>query len=118
MNQFVIMGAMVGAAFLGAVGQVMLRMASDRSFMPLSSLIQNWPLYVFGMVYGVAVLINIWAYKAGGKIAVIYPIIALSYIFASLMAWRFFGEQISPVMWVGTAVIVLGVGLIGWGASV
>jgi len=117
MNQLVIMGSMVVAAFLGAVGQLMLRLASDKLFFPVSALLRNWPLYIFGMVYGAAVLINIWAYKAGGKVAVIYPIIALSYIFASLMAWKFFGEQISPVMWAGTVVIILGVGLIGWGST-
>jgi len=105
------------ASALGAVGQLMLRLASTKAFMPLSALVQNWPLYIFGATYGLAVLINIWAYKVGGKIAIVYPMIALSYIFASFMAWKFFGEQISPIVWVGTVVIVLGVALIGWGAT-
>lgn len=117
MNQLAIMGFMAVAAFLGAIGQLMLRLASERSF-ALPVLFQNWPLYIFGVVYGLAVIINIWAYKVGGKIAVIYPVIALSYIFASLMAWRFFGEQVSLLVWVGTVVIVVGVGMIGYGATV
>jgi drug/metabolite transporter (DMT)-like permease len=117
MNQLVIMACMGFAAFLGAIGQLMLRLASDKAFFPIAVLLKNWPLYIFALTYGLAVIINIWAYKVGGKIAIIYPMIALSYIFASLMAWKFFGEQVSPIVWAGTIVIVLGVAMIGYGAT-
>jgi drug/metabolite transporter (DMT)-like permease len=118
MNQLIVMGAMAGAAFLGAIGQIMLRLASDKFRLSVSGLLANWPLYIFVATYGVAVLINIWAYKAGGKVAVIYPVIALSYIFAALIAWKFLGEPMTAWTWAGSIVIVAGVGMIGYGVTV
>lgn len=117
MNQIPLMGAMAFAAFLGAIGQIMLKLASEKS-LAIKQILLNWPLYVFVATYGLAVLINIWAYKVGGKTSIIYPTIALSYIFASMIAMIWFGEKINTVVWIGTVVIVLGVGIIGYGSTV
>jgi len=115
MKQSILMGVMVVAAACGAIGQIMLRLASEKA-MTIKSILTNGPLYYFVLTYGVAVCINIWVYRAGGKVAIIYPVIALSYIFAALLAWRYFGETISAWTWAGTACILIGVGLIGYGA--
>lgn len=119
MKQVGVMGVMVVASLLGAVGQIMLRLASrDVGLVSVRGVLSSWPLYVFGVSYGVAVVLNIWAYRVGGKVAVIYPVIALSYVFASLLAWWVFGEEVGVLVGVGMVVIVVGVVLIGVGASV
>lgn len=117
MNVLVLMLAMGFAAFLGAVGQLMLKLGSDSAgSMTVRTLLTTGYFYVFALTYGVAVLINIWAYQQGGKMSIIYPMISLSYIFAALLAWKVLGESISPFTWVGTCVIVSGIAIIGYGA--
>lgn len=117
MNQLPIMAVMAFAAFLGAVGQIMLKLASDKALTSIKAILTNWPLYVFVLVYGAAVLINIWAYKVGGRTSIIYPTIALSYVFASFIAWKWLGESINGWVWFGTIIIIAGVGVIGYGST-
>ena len=114
---------MAAAAILGAGGQLMLKFASEIiNFSSIKqvihSTVMNPYLYGFAVLYGVAVLINIVAYKLGGKVAVIYPVIALSYIFAALGAWLFFGEQLNIYIIIGSIIIILGVATIGYGTTV
>lgn len=110
---------MIIAALTGSIGQIMLKLASEKfNLNNISGTLTNWPLYFFAMTYGIAVLINIWAYKAGGKVAIIYPVIALSYIFAALLAWKFLGEPITGWTIAGSLVIIFGVGLIGYGTTI
>ena len=113
--QYYLMGAMAFAALLGAFGQFFLNQASG-TFTFRTILTNHW-LYAFAFVYGIAVIINILAYKAGGKMSIIYPVISLSYVFAALISWRLLGEHISAWTWIGTITIVLGVSLIGIGAA-
>jgi len=117
MNQLVIMGAMVVAAFFGACGQIMLNKGSKILELSLLALITNWYLWGFAFFYGLGVIINIAGYKFGGKVSVIYPVISLSYIFAAFLAWKFLGESINSWTWGGTVIIMLGVAVIGFGAT-
>jgi undecaprenyl phosphate-alpha-L-ara4N flippase subunit ArnE len=105
--------AMVVASALGAGGQIMLSKLSGVPFRLMPFSLFAWG---FATCYGVAVLINIWAYKAGLKPSIGYPIIALSYVFILLFSWYFFKESISGWSIAGVGFIVLGVSLIGWGA--
>lgn len=119
MNQLWLMGGMVVAAALGAIGQLMLKYASERFNLHdlIISTLTNWPLYIFVFTYGVAVLINIIAYRLGGKLSVIYPVISLSYIFAALLAWRYLGEPFNGWTLAGCIGIVASVGFIGYGVQ-
>lgn len=119
MNQVVLMGMMVVAAGLGATGQLMLKYASARFDVHdlFMSALTNWPLYVFVLTYGVAVLINIAAYRFGGKLSVIYPVISLSYIMAAILAWRYLGEPFNYWTLAGCIGIVASVSLIGYGVQ-
>lgn len=38
-----------------------------------------------------------------------YPMVSMGYIITILMSWKFLGEHISPVRWMGVVVICLGV---------
>lgn len=105
--------AMVFAALLGATGQIVLKLGTNQQ-----EFIKMLPyLGGFAVLYGIAVLINIWVYRAGGKVSVLYPVISLSYIFAAILAWRFLKEPISGYTLAGTLVIVAGIALIGLGSK-
>ena len=115
MNQLYLMLAMGFAAILGAGGQIFLKKATDvMQFTPVA-LATNWYLWGFALLYGVGVIINIGAYKLGGKVQLLYPMISLSYICAAFFAWKFLGETVGGWTWIGTTVIILGVSLIGYG---
>lgn len=105
--------AMVFAAALGAAGQIFLKKASADMGIQM---FMHLPIYGFIATYGLAVIINVLVYRFGAKVSVAYPIISLSYVFAALLAWRFLGEQISPTTIIGICTIVIGIGLVGWGA--
>lgn len=106
--------AMAVAAVLGATGQIAMKYGTNQP-----TLMKMIPyLALFATLYGVAVLINIWAYRAGGKVSILYPVISLSYIFAAFFAWKLLGESISSWTIAGTALIVIGVGIIGYGATI
>lgn len=112
MNVAVLILAMAFASLLGSIGQIFLKLGSGKS---LSGMVNY--LLMFAFLYGFAVLINLWAYRVGGKVSVLYPVISLSYIFAAFLAWKVLGESISTQTWVGTFLIVIGVCIIGWGAA-
>lgn len=114
MSQLIFVIAMAFAAVLGATGQLALKKVSD---VPLGLMPFSWYTWLFILTYGAAVMINLAVYKFGAKIALTYPIIALSYGFAAILAWKFLGEAISGWTIAGIITITLGVALIGWGAA-
>jgi drug/metabolite transporter (DMT)-like permease len=113
-NQLILIAAMAFAALMGSLGQLALKRLSG---IPVPLMMFSWFAWAFVATYGVAVIINLWVYRSGASVSVAYPIIATSYIWAALLAWRFLGEPISRWSIAGICCIVLGVGLIGWGAA-
>ena len=105
---------MAVAAILGSFGQILLKVVSGT---PFKSMLVDWRTYGFAACYGFAVLLNIVVYRAGMRIAVAYPMIALSYVFSAVLAWWLLGEQVNGWIVTGIVVIVVGVSLIGYGAS-
>jgi len=116
-SQIALMAVMVLAAILGSVGQIFLSRGSTGN-LTVFGLITNGYLWGFVATYGCAVIVQMFVYRAGGKVALIYPVISLSYIFAAFLAWKFLGEPVSAWTWAGAIIIVVGVSLIGYGASI
>ena len=66
---------------------------------------------------GISLLI-VWflsrmALLSWADLSYVLPIAALGYVVAALIGRFYFGEQISPSRWVGTALIVAGSALVG-----
>lgn len=64
-------------------------------------------------IYGTATLAWIYLLRTT-ELSKVYPIMALSFVFVPLAARAFFGEEITPLYWVGIFLIVFGVGLIAF----
>jgi drug/metabolite transporter (DMT)-like permease len=47
-------------------------------------------------------------------ISFLWPLTGLSFVFATIAAWKFLGEEISPMRWLGVALIVIGAGFISY----
>lgn len=66
--------------------------------------------------YGIAAVLLIVALK-GGELSVLYPIVATSFVWVTLVSWFVFKEFIGINKWVGVIAIIGGISLIGVGAE-
>ncbi len=64
------------------------------------------------LLYVVAAIIVIIAFRQG-KVSVLYPVFATSYIWVILLSSYFFHEAVGQIKFLGIAVIIAGVVLIG-----
>ena len=107
-------GLVVLATLIGAFGPILLKKASAKKLSSIRSLVKNY--YLFGGValYGVGTVIFIPALK-GGDLSVLYPFVALVYVWVSLLSVKFLGEKMNRLKWIGIALIIFGVTFIGLG---
>ena len=79
------------------------------------SILSNYPLLGGILLYVIGGSLIITALK-GGEVSVLYPIIAMSYIWVSLLSVYFLGETMNPLKWAGVSSIILGIIFIGFGS--
>ena len=107
-------GLVILATLIGAFGPIWLKKASSKRLSNLSSLATNYHLFGGIASYGVGTLLFIPALK-GGELSVLYPFVALAYIWVSLLSVKFLGEKMNKLKWIGIASIIIGVAFIGMG---
>jgi uncharacterized membrane protein len=107
-------GLVILATLIGAFGPILLKTASSKKLSSLSSLITNYHLFAGVALYGVGTVLFIPALK-GGELSVLYPFVALSFVWVSLLSVKFLGETMNKFKWAGVAFIIIGVSLIGLG---
>ena len=90
--------------------------ANNLDFQNWMTLFTNWQIGLGILLYGIAAVLLIFAFKHG-ELSVIFPMISTSYIWVSLLAVYYFGESFTTVRIVGIIVIILGVTLIGVGGK-
>lgn len=99
--------AVILAAFLGALGQLLFKKSSPSN---LRSCLR--PIFLLAiLLYGISTVMFIVALKFE-KLTILYPLISTSYIWTSILAIYFLGERMSIAKWIGIAFIILGVALI------
>jgi drug/metabolite transporter (DMT)-like permease len=96
-----------------SVAQILLKLGSE-SFEISISQIYNFPLILGGLLYVSGAFILIKAFKYG-EMSVVYPVMALSYVFVTLLSFKYLGEMVSRQKFFGIFVIIIGVFLIGKG---
>jgi drug/metabolite transporter (DMT)-like permease len=100
----------VGCTLLMAVAQVLLKQGLRGGTGILN------PFLIAGfLLYGVAALLLTFSLKHG-ELSVLYPVIALGFIWVSAAGVLFFGEAYGSRQLLGTIVIFLGVSVIGHSA--
>ena len=105
----------ITATLIGAFGPILLKKASAKKLSKLKSLMTNYHLFGGVGLYALGTLLFIPALK-GGELSVLYPFVALSYIWVSLLSVKFLGEKMNKFKWIGIALIIAGVSLIGIGS--
>ena len=104
------------ATLIGGFGPILLKKATATLHRNIRSIITNLNLYLGIAMYGFGTILFIPALK-GGDLSVLYPMVATGYIWVSLYSMKFLGEKMNAKKWLGIALIIAGVSLIGFGAG-
>jgi drug/metabolite transporter (DMT)-like permease len=74
------------------------------------------PLFAGYCLYGVFTVLFVYALR-NGELSVLYPLIALSYVWVTITGVVAFHEPMNTLKLSGLAVIVAGVAVLGWGGG-
>ena len=101
---------------LTSTAQIMYKLGVKNLEFSFYGILTNY--YIIGglFLYIVGGVLIILALK-GGDVSVLYPLIATSYIWVSLLSYNFLGEKMNLFKWVGVFGIMLGIGFIGYGSK-
>jgi len=105
----------VFCTLLGAAGQVLIKLGAiqlGQSTSPVAML--SNPLLLGGYaLYGLMTALFVVALREE-ELSLLYPIIALTYVWVSGLSVWFFQESFNLLKTLGVATIVLGVSFLGW----
>lgn len=99
---------------LSSLGSFYLKLASKGITMEIKTIISNVKLYTAVSFHFTSAILGVIAYR-GGELTVLVPLASFSYIWASILAVRYLGEQMNKWKWIGIGCIMMGVTLIGLG---
>ena len=110
-NSFLLVFA---CTILGSVAQLLIKTGMSPShFSPhLLGLLTDIPLIAGYTIYGINTLMMVLALK-NGEMSLLYPIIALTYVWTTLASYALLGEPSNAYKNIGIATIVLGVAVMG-----
>jgi len=100
---------------LTASGQVFYKLAADSLVFTPVGIITNYYLWIGGIIYGTSALLFIVALR-GGDLSVLYPVVALSFIWVTLLSGFILHEPIPSLKIGGIVFIIGGIWLIGVGS--
>ncbi len=109
-------GLVIFATIVGSFGPILLKKASTKKLLSIKSLITNYHLFGGFSLYALGTILFIPALK-GGDLSVLYPFVALAYVWVSLLSVKFLGEKMNLMKWMGIGAIIIGVSLIGVGSG-
>jgi drug/metabolite transporter (DMT)-like permease len=90
-------------------GQILIKIAVEMQF---PALLLSWQLFVGLFLYGMAGILIIFALRHG-ELSVLYPVIALGFVWVTLAGIFILGETLHIHQMLGTAAVVIGVSIIG-----
>ncbi|HTS30552.1 MAG TPA: EamA family transporter [Bryobacteraceae bacterium] len=99
---------------LGAAAQILMKTGMAHFDPHLPALLTNFPLIAGYFLYGVNTLMLVLALREG-ELSMLYPIIALTYVWVTLLSYWLLHEPPNLYKNLGIAIIVIGVAVLGRG---
>ena len=99
---------MVLCTFFTSLAQVFYKLGAPALKPDFFALLANYYVIIGILLYAGGAAILIVALR-GGDVSILYPIVATSFIWVSLMSMRFFGEPMNIYKWLGVFVIIAGI---------
>jgi len=118
----------LGCTVFAAAAQVLLKFGANHAmpafvigdtstWLPfLVAMLGNYQLLLGYTAHSCNALLLILALK-DGELSLLYPIIALTYVWVNLLSMYFFHEAMNLWKGVGIALVIAGVSLMGWASS-
>ncbi|MBI2647393.1 hypothetical protein HYW99_02860 [Candidatus Woesearchaeota archaeon] len=101
---------------LTSSAQLLYKLGSETLTFNIFSILKNYYLIAGILIYIVGGALMIISFR-GGEVSVLYPVIATSYIWVSLLSVKFLGEVMNFYKWIGIISIIVGIILIGYGSK-
>jgi len=105
---------MIFCTALTSFAQVFYKKGASLLEFNIISIITNYFIIIGLILYILGAVIMVYAFKKG-EVTVLYPIVALSYIWVSLLSVYFFSEIMNTYKWIGITAIIIGISFIGFG---
>lgn len=99
----------VFCTILTSAAQVLWKFAANAG---MPAIFFTWQVWTGFFLYSLGAAILIKSFQ-GGEVSVLFPIIATSYIWVTLLSNYFFAEQITLFKWTGIFGIVVGITMLG-----
>ena len=96
------------ASFIGSCGMAFLKAGAYKLSRNLLHIVLNWRLSVGVLLYVISSAFFVMGMKRG-ELSILYPLVALGYIWALVWARIFFGEELTKSKLGGFALIIAGV---------
>lgn len=100
---------------LTSSAQLLWKKGSAALAFSISGILTNYWILAGILLYAVGGILIIISLR-GGEVSVLYPIIATSYIWVSLLSVKFLGESMNAFKWMGIIAIIAGIVSIGYGS--
>ena len=98
---------------IGAAAQVFFKLGATAIARPTPVQILTNPSLLLGYaLYGVSTMLLVLALRKG-QLSLLYPVIALTYVWVTLLSMMIFHETLNLYKAIGLAVIVAGVAVLG-----
>ena len=109
-------GLMALCTLLTSTAQILYKLGANRLVVSFYGIITNYPLILGLTLYVIAGAILIVALRHG-DVTVLYPIVATSYVWVSLLSVTLLGELMNVYKWIGIFVIITGVIFVSLGSK-
>ncbi len=116
-------GIVLFFTLLTSSAQVMYKLAANNMVfdfadiqLTLMSILTNYYLYIGAVLYIISAILLIIALR-GGELSVLYPLVALSYVWVGILSMIIFKEPMTLLKWAGVVFIIGGVSCIGVGSK-
>ncbi len=102
---------------LGAAAQIFMKTGANAITHPgVTGILTSLPLMTGYCLYGLSTVLLVVALK-DGELSLLYPIIALTYVWVTILSVLIFREALNPFKILGIGTIVLGVCVLGRGGT-
>ncbi len=98
----------LSTTILTSIAQILYKLGSKKLNYNIIGVLTNYPIIIGVLLYAIAGIIMILSLR-GGEVSVLYPIIATSYIWVSILSIYFLGEKMNSFKWIGIIAIIFGI---------
>jgi multidrug transporter EmrE-like cation transporter len=110
------MALVFSCTVLGAAAQMLMKIGLGHLGQPgIMGYLTSLPLLAGYCLYGLNTVLMVFALR-DGELSILYPIIALTYVWVTVLSAVFFHESLNVFKLLGVATVVAGVAVLGRGS--